>query len=147
MGIEKSLPSRSQRDPLSGAFSGPTSIRVVIADDHAVVRAGFDSVCQNADLVVVALARNDEEVLRVLKDSVVDVLLLDVRMERALEILHDVQDLGPRTRVIVLSAVEPDEQVCAAIEAGAAGFLLKDSSRSQIVEAIETVYAGEKCLP
>jgi DNA-binding NarL/FixJ family response regulator len=147
MGTEKSLPSRSQRDPLSGALSGPTSIRVLIADDHAVVRAGFDSVCQNADLVVVALARNDEEVLQVLKDSVVDVLLLDVRMERALEILHDVQDLGPRTRVIVLSAVEPDEQVCAAIEAGAAGFLLKDSSRSQIVEAIETVYSGQKCLP
>jgi len=93
------------------------------------------------------LARNDEEVLQVLKDSVVDVLLLDVRMERALEILHDVKDVRPRTRVIVLSAVEPDEQVCAAIEAGAAGFLLKDSSRSQIVETIETVFAGEKCLP
>ena len=147
MGTGNTLPNRSRRDSFRGNFSSPNSIRVLIADDHAVVRAGFHSVCHDAGLTVVGLARNDEEVLEALEDSAVDVLLLDIRMESAIQILRDIQDLSAPVRVVALSIVEPDEKVCGAVEAGATGFLLKDSSRSQIVEMIEAVYSGEKCLP
>jgi two-component system, NarL family, response regulator len=147
MGIVRISPDRNRWDPLPEAVSGSTSIRVLIADDHAVVRAGFQSVCESEGLAVVGLARNNEEILQCLRDSAVDVILLDVRMESAIAILPRIQEIDLQARVIALAAFEPDEQVCGAVEAGAVGFLLKDSSRSQIVEAIETVYVGEKCLP
>ncbi len=146
MGMGNALPSRSRQDSYQENFSGQNSTRVLIADYHAVVRAGFQSVCQDEGLNVVGLARNDEEVLEAL-DSVVDVLLLDIRMENAIQMLRDMQNCSSPVRVIALSRVEPDELVCSAVEAGAAGFLLKDSSRSQIVEAIESVHSGETWLP
>jgi DNA-binding NarL/FixJ family response regulator len=122
-------------------------IRILIADDHAVVRAGFSAVCEEAGLAVVGLAKNDEEVLQILRGLVVDVLLLDVRIDPFTQVGDLIRRFGCRARVIALSSFEPDDLVCRAVEAGAAGFLLKDSSRSHIVETIEAVYVNEDSLP
>src|SRR5438128_1012216 len=147
MGTENRIAGHGCRAFSENVCSQSAAIRVLIADDHAVVRAGFSTVCQDAGLTVVGLAKNDEEILKVVRDSVVDVLLLDVRIDRFIEVGDLIQKFGPRARVIALSSFEPDDLVCIAVEAGAVGFLLKDSSRSHIVETIEAVYADENCLP
>jgi DNA-binding NarL/FixJ family response regulator len=145
MGTGNALPGRthvSEKHSLA-----QECIRVVIADDHAVVREGFHAVCHDAGFIVTSLPRSGPELLNILQGSSFDVLLLDIRMSSGTEALHAIEGRGSRPRVVALSSLEPDEQVCAAVEHGATGFLLKDSSRQQIVETIKTVHSGKPCLP
>jgi two-component system NarL family response regulator len=147
MVIGNAPPRRGPRDRTSLPWRSPKSIRVLIADYHAVIRIGFSSVCKAAGLTVVGLAKNEEELLELSKHSDVDVLLLDTRMKAMVAPLQKSSAPTCRFRTIALSNGEPDGRACNMVEAGAIGFLLKDSSRSQIVETIETVYFDEKCLP
>ncbi|SRR6266496_1710680 len=137
---------RANRTFSEKAYSQSNPIRVLIADDHAVVRHGFSAVCRDGGLAIAGLAKDDEEVLQALRESVVDVLLLDVRIASLTAVADLIRKIGSQASVVALSTFEPDDLVCNAVEAGARGFLLKDSSRSQIVEIIKAVYSGETSL-
>jgi DNA-binding NarL/FixJ family response regulator len=126
-------------------------ITVVLADDQALVRAGFRALLDaEADVSVVAEAADGEEAVELATRHRPDVVLMDVRMPRT-DGLRATGRLSadPRlagTRVIVLTTFELDEYVFGALRAGAAGFLLKDVEPADLVEAVRTVAAGDALL-
>ena len=127
-----------------------TTIRLLIVDDHAVVRAGFSSVLRIQDgLEVVGSVDTGEEALSFLEGNPVDVLLLDLHMPAmsGIETLLALRKHRRRPHVIILSSFEPDEEICRAVEAGADGYLRKDSSCSEILEAVYAVHLGGSYLP
>jgi DNA-binding NarL/FixJ family response regulator len=126
------------------------SIRVLIVDDHAVVRAGFSSVLRRqVGLDVVGSVRGGEEALMFLERCPVDVLLLDLHMPgmSGIETLLALQELPCPPNVIVLSSFEPDEGICRAVETGAKGYLRKDISCTEIIEAVHAVHSGKSHFP
>jgi two-component system NarL family response regulator len=119
-------------------------------DDHRVVRAGFASIlCSQENWKVVGCVESGEEALALLQSVEADVVLLDTRMPglSGLETLFALQKLALPPQVIILSSFEPDEQVCQAVEAGAIGYLLKDSAHDEIIAAVHAVHSGTLHLP
>ncbi len=126
------------------------SVRLLIVDDHAVVRAGFSSVLRGqVGLDVVGSVQNGEQVLTLLQRSSVDVLLLDLHMPgmSGVEILLALQKFPCPPRAIILSSFEPDEEICRAVETGAMGYLRKDTSCSEILQAVRAVHSGSSYFP
>lgn len=126
-------------------------IRVVVADDQAVVRMGLRVVIdREPDMEVVAEADDGQTVLDVLGDTAADVLLLDIRMPGpdGLQVLSRIADSRQlsSTRVIVVTTFEIDEYVFRALESGASGFLVKDTAPDEIARAVRVVYNGEALL-
>ncbi|MGW0337737.1 response regulator [Streptomyces sp. NPDC003011] len=124
-------------------------IRVVVADDHEVVRAGYAQLlATQPDFAVVGTARDGAEAVRVCREQSPDVVLMDVRMPvmdgiEATARLHD----GPGApRVLVLTTFDLDEHVYDALAAGASGFLLKDVTAERLFDAVRVVAAGEALL-
>jgi two-component system, NarL family, response regulator len=127
-----------------------TSIRILIVDDQIVVRAGFSSVLRShPGLNVVGSVASGEAALILLERCAVEVLLLDLHMPGlgGIETLRALQRLPCPPPVIVLSSFEPEEEICRAIEMGARGYLRKDTSCAEILEAIHTVHSGKCYLP
>lgn len=127
------------------------TIRVVVADDQALVRAGFRVLVNSAsDLEVVGEAANGEEALRVVRDTRPDVVMLDVRMpvmgglEAARRISASTS--GPVTKILMLTTFDLDEYVFEALRAGASGFLLKDTPPEELLNAIRVIAAGDALL-
>jgi DNA-binding NarL/FixJ family response regulator len=128
----------------------PTKIRVLIVDDHPVVRAGLTSMLSaKPQLHILPAASGGEEALSILEREQVDVLLLDLRMPgiNGIEVLHRINNRGSLPRTIILSSYEMDEDIYRAIQAGARGYLIKDTTKEEILEAIMAVYAGSLHLP
>lgn len=126
-------------------------IRVLLADDQTIVRAGFRALLDlTDDLVVVAEAADGVEVVELTRTTRPDVVLMDIRMPRAdglqatRRIVTD-RDLD-EVRVLVLTTFEADEYVFEALRVGAAGFLLKDVEPDDLRDAIRTVAAGQSLL-
>ena len=127
-----------------------TPIRLLIVDDHAVVRAGFSSVLRRQlGLEVVGSVPSGAEALTFLARCPVDVLLLDLHMPgmSGIETLLALQGLSCSAQGHRPVELEPDEEICRAVEAGAKGYLRKDISCTEIVEAVHAVHSGEKPLP
>jgi two-component system, NarL family, response regulator len=125
-------------------------IRILIVDDHPVVRAGLTSMLgTQAELEVVGSASSGEEALSRLRQGEPDVLLLDLRMHgmSGVETLIAMKRAAHDTRVIILTSFETDEDIYRAVQAGAQGYLLKDTSLREMVEAIRTVHAGKRYIP
>ena len=125
------------------------SIRVLIADDQSLVRAGFRLVLENHDDVeVVGEASNGHEAVHGASRLQPDVVLMDIRMPQldGIAATAQITERHPQTRVLVLTTYDLDEYVYDALQAGASGFLLKDVDRERLVEAIRTVAAGEALL-
>jgi DNA-binding NarL/FixJ family response regulator len=126
-------------------------ITVALADDQALVRAGFRALLDGEDdISVVAEAADGEEAVEVARRHRPDVVLMDVRMPRT-DGLRATARLSAdptlaATRVIVLTTFELDEYVFGALRAGAAGFLLKDMEPADLVEAVRIVAAGDALL-
>jgi DNA-binding NarL/FixJ family response regulator len=125
-------------------------LRVVVADDHPVVRAGFAAMLDaQPDFTVVATATDGEEAVRVSREHSPDVVLMDIRMpgmdgiEATRQVTHAGAD-GPR--VLILTTFDLDEYVYDALRAGASGFLLKDTSAERLFEAVRVIAAGEALL-
>jgi len=125
-------------------------IRILIVDDHPVVRAGLTSMLgTQTELEVVGYAASGEEALAKLKQSAPDVILLDLRMHgmSGIETLNAARIASPTVRVIILTSFETDEDIYRSVRAGALGYLLKDTSLKEMVEAIRTVHSGKRYIP
>ena len=125
------------------------SIRVLIADDHPVVRTGLTSMLnaqQNVD--VIGAVSTGQDALLAVSEQRPDVLLLDLRMPGmdGIETLRALRPLQSPTRVIILSSFEADEDIYRAVQEGAMGYLLKDTSKAQMLEAIAAVHAGKRYI-
>lgn len=120
-------------------------IRVLLADDHAMVRAGLREILEaNDDMRVAGEATNGNEVLAAIKEADYDVLVLDLSMpgRSGMEIIKLVKAERPQLRVLVLSMHSEDQYAVRAVRAGAAGYLTKDSAPDALVGAIRRIASG-----
>jgi two-component system, NarL family, response regulator LiaR len=126
------------------------TIRVLIADDHALVRNGlmmFLNTC--ADIEVVAQAANGQEAIEVCATLNPDVVLMDLMMPEldgvaaSRTILHS----NPKIRIIALTSFKEDERIYTAVKAGIVGYLLKDCTPEELASAVRDVYAGKTTFP
>jgi len=125
-------------------------IRILIADDHSVVREGLVSlVKRKSDMVVVAEASNGREAVQLWKGHRPDVTLLDLRMPEldGVGAIKEIRELDENAHIVVLTTYDGDEDIYRAIKAGAKAYLLKDTARDALVETVRRVHAGETYLP
>ncbi|TYB47766.1 response regulator [Actinomadura chibensis] len=125
------------------------SIRVLVVDDQAVVRAGFTAIIGGEpDMEVVGQAADGAEALRAVPECRPDVVLMDIRMPGVdgLAASRELAAAGSPARVLVLTTFHRDEYVFGALRAGASGFLLKDCEPQELVDAVRTVAGGEAML-
>jgi DNA-binding NarL/FixJ family response regulator len=124
-------------------------IRVVIADDQAVVRGGLRMILESeADIEVTGEAADGRHALDLVRELDPDVVLMDIRMPTldGIEATRRLVTSGGRARVLVLTTYDLDENVYDALKAGAAGFLVKTESPARLVQAVRVVAAGEALL-
>ena len=124
-----------------------SSIRIVLVDDHPIVRRGIRSMLEKADdLVVVGEADNGEDALHLVDHLTPDVLLLDMQMPgmTGLEVARRLSADGSAVRVMALSAHDDEQYIFGLLDHGAAGYLTKDEAPSTIVEAVRGVARGEE---
>jgi DNA-binding NarL/FixJ family response regulator len=120
-------------------------LRVVIADDQPMMRAGFKAVLEaTGDIQVVAEAGNGEEAVQAATELVPDVVLMDIRMP-GMDGIEATRRL-PRQRVLILTTFGLDQYIIEALRAGASGFLLKDAPTQEVVAAVRAVAAGDAVL-
>jgi len=126
-----------------------STVRVVVADDQELVRAGFEAIlAAEDDIEVVGDAADGHEAVAAARAARPDVLLLDIRMPGldGLAALPGILAASPGTRVVILTTFDADEYVYAALRAGASGFLLKGVRRAQLVDAVRVVARGDALL-
>jgi DNA-binding NarL/FixJ family response regulator len=124
-------------------------IRIIVADDHAIVRQGLRSILDAAqDMRCVAEAENAGEAMRAIRDIECDALLLDISMpgKNGIDILKQIKKEKPRLPVLILSMHPEDQYALRAIKAGAAGYLTKQSAPQQLVAAIRQIAQGRKFI-
>jgi two-component system, NarL family, response regulator DevR len=124
-------------------------IRVVLADDHAVVRKGIrDFLEEEGDIQVVAEAVYGEQAKELIRVHRPDVAILDIRMPRAtgIEVAQWVREQSLPVQILILTAYDDDPFIAAALQAGANGYVLKNADASRIVAAVRSVYQGQSAL-
>jgi DNA-binding NarL/FixJ family response regulator len=124
-------------------------IRVLVADDHPVVRHGLCTMLEiEDDMVVVGRAADGEEAVRQARETRPDIILLDVQMPNVdgIEALRRIRADNPEARVIVLTTYRNEDYIFPSLEAGARGYLLKDASRTELAAAVRAVHRGESLL-
>jgi DNA-binding NarL/FixJ family response regulator len=127
----------------------PPAIRIVVADDHPVVRDGLVAMLRTDPAFdVVGEAANGAEAVRLVEQHAPDVLLLDLEMPGldGVAVLRRLREIVSPTRAIVFTVFDTDERIIAAVEAGAKGYLLKGVPRAEIFTAIRVVHAGGSLL-
>jgi len=127
----------------------PGRIRVLVADDHPVVRTGLAAViAHEADLELVAEAENGARAVALFRDHQPDVVLMDLRMPTmdGVTAIRRLTERKSRARVLVLTTYDTDSDVLPAIEAGATGYLLKDAARDDLFRAVRAAARGEAVL-
>ncbi|HZD55570.1 MAG TPA: response regulator transcription factor [Anaerolineales bacterium] len=124
-------------------------IRVLLADDHAVVRAGIRQILEHAnDIQVVAEAENGAEAQHLITEYLPDVAVLDIQMPRVsgIEVTRWVRERHREIGVLILTAYDDDPYVFAVLQAGANGYVLKTASPAEIIQAVRDVHAGKSAL-
>lgn len=128
----------------------PSSIRVLVVDDHPVVRQGLIGMLEEApDIVIVGLGRNGHEAIAVFQQQQPDVTLMDLRMPEmgGVQAITVICNQFPNARIIVLTTYDTDEEIYQGLRAGAKGYLLKDSEPEELLTAIRTVTKGQQYIP
>lgn len=127
----------------------PTPIRVLVVDDHVIVRRGIRALlAESEDIEVVGEAGNGLEAIRQAESAKPDVILMDLVMPEmgGIEAIRHISTQQPNVRFLVITTYSGDDLVFSAIKAGAQGYLLKDSGAGQLVGAIHQVHRGEPSL-
>jgi len=126
-----------------------TKIRVLAVDDHPLLREGVTSlIADEPDMTIVAEAANGREAIEQFRAHHPDVTLMDLQMPKlnGVEATAAIRAEFPNARVIVLTTYAGDAQVALALKAGASGYLLKNSIRTELLTTIRAVHAGRKVL-
>jgi DNA-binding NarL/FixJ family response regulator len=124
-------------------------IKVMLVEDHVLVREGIKELLdREEDLQIIAEAGDGKEAIRLATEHRPDVILMDIAIPKlnGLEATRQIKAVAREPAILVLTAYDDDEYVFAFLEAGAAGYLLKDVSASDLIKAIRAVYAGESVL-
>lgn len=132
----------------AGKADGPT--RVLVADDHPVVRAGLAAVLvQQPDLELVAEAENGERAVALYREHRPNVCLMDLRMPvmDGVDAIRAITTEFPAARILALTTYEGDADIRRALEAGAWGYLLKDMLLTDVIQAVRAVRRGERVIP
>lgn len=122
-------------------------IKIVLADDHILVRKGIKAMLESeGDLQVVGEAGDGKEALEVARQLHPDILVLDIRMPEmtGLDAAAKLSEVSPSTKALILSMHDSEEYVLQALDAGAYGYLLKDTDKSEFVKALRQIHAGNK---
>ncbi len=124
-------------------------IRVLLADDHAIVRAGIRQFLEHAgDIEVIAEADDGEAAKELILKKHPDIAVLDIQMPKAsgIEVTRWVRSNSPEVGVLILTAFDDDPYVLAVLQAGANGYVLKTASPTDLIKAVRDVYAGKSVL-
>lgn len=127
-----------------------SNIRILVADDHYVVRMGVISIINDEpDMKVVAEAANGIQAVELFKKHKPDLALLDSRMplKSGIQTAKEISSQSNTARIIMLTAFDGDEDIFQALESGAQGYVLKNSTDNQLIPAIRAVAAGERWIP
>jgi two-component system NarL family response regulator len=125
-------------------------IRVMVIDDHQIVRQGFVALINTeADIIVIAEGSDGQQAVDLFAQHKPDVTLMDLRMPRlsGVEAIKVIRQQSPTARIIVLTTFDGDEDIYRALQAGAQSYLLKGVSFEELIEAIRTVHAGQRRIP
>lgn len=131
-------------------MTAASSIRIMIVDDHPIVREGFSGMIGiEPDMSLVAEARNGQEALELFRKQRPDITLIDLRMPgmNGIETMTAIRKEFPESRFIVLTTYDGDEDIYRALAAGASAYLLKDMLGDEILETIRAVHAGRRRIP
>ncbi len=124
-------------------------IKVLLADDHSIVRAGLRRIVEESgEMEVVAEASDGKEAIQLVRKATPDVAVIDISMPGldGLEVLSQLQAYDPKLPVLILTMHEEGQYVVRAIEAGAMGYITKQSAPEQLVKAIRKVHSGHRYL-
>ena len=124
-------------------------IKVLLADDHSIVRAGLRRIVEESgEMQVVAEAADGREAIQLVNKTAPDVAVIDISMPGldGLEVIAQLQALHPNLPILVLTMHEEGQYVVRAIQAGAMGYLTKQSAPEQLVNAIRKIYAGQRYI-
>jgi DNA-binding NarL/FixJ family response regulator len=122
-------------------------INIVLADDHVLVRNGIKAMLEaDTEIRVVGEAGNGAEALETAKALKPDILVLDIRMPEmtGLEAAAKLREYAPQTKAVILSMHDSEEYVIQALDAGAYGYLLKDTDKNEFIKALKQIYRGNK---
>jgi len=140
----------TKKAPTRSLGTKPDGIRVLLAEDHVVVRNGLAAIInQEKDLEVVAEAGEGGEAVELWKKHRPDVTLMDLRMPglSGANAIYEIHEMNPEVRIIVLTTFDGDEDIYRAIRAGAKAYLLKDVKREDLFHCIREVHAGRIVIP
>ncbi len=127
-----------------------TSIRVLSVDDHELVRKGIAAIlATEADLELVAQANDGAQAVRLFREHVPDVTLMDLRLpdKSGIEVTREIRGEFPEAKIIALTSYDGDQDIYRALEAGVRGYLLKEMVHAEIVRAIRVVFSGKRFIP
>ena len=125
-------------------------IRVLLADDQAILADGIKSVLSTCpEIEVVGTASDGFEALKLLEKTSPDVVLMDIRMPNMNGVIatQEIKRRSPDTKVVILTTFDDSDYILNAINNGASGYLLKDTSASALIDAVKNAYAGDTILP
>jgi len=126
------------------------AIKVLIVDDHPVVRVGLRTMLESeTNISVTGVAESAEKALLEVQNVQPDVVLMDLRMPEmeGTKAIGELRRIQPDLRILVLTNYEADEDIFRALQAGAMGYLLKSTPQEEIIKAIEMVHDNRRCLP
>ena len=124
-------------------------IKILIVDDHAIVREGLNRIIQSEqDMHVAGMAKDGSEVIRLMLENEVDIVVLDISMpgKSGLDLIKDVKQVQPLVKILMLSMYPEERFAMRSIKAGASGYLTKEMAPEEIVNAIRTIHSGRKYI-
>jgi len=124
-------------------------IKILIVDDHAIVREGLSRIIgAETDMIVAGMAKDGTEVIRLMLDNEIDVVVLDISMpgKSGLDLIKDLKQVQPLVKILMLSMYPEERFAMRSIKAGASGYLTKEMAPEEIVSAVRTIYSGRKYI-